>query len=268
LRNAAGDEAVVSLHGGQVLSWKPVGSGERLYASPLSLPAAGKAVRGGVPVCFPQFSDRGPLPKHGFARTSRWEVVAHGDPGAEVAQATFQLDSRIPPGATGDPFALVLVVRLADGALELQLQAANTGRSAFAFTAALHTYLRVADVRELRLHGLQGLQYEDMVADSLVKQELAPDLHIEAEIDRVYREAGGPVELQGPARPRLRVLQQGFTDVVVWNPGPAKAARLGDMPAEDWTRMLCVEAAVISQPVQLHSGRTWTGVQRLELVRD
>ena len=36
--------------------------------------------RGGVPVCFPQFSDFGPLAQHGFARNSAFEVLeATGD---------------------------------------------------------------------------------------------------------------------------------------------------------------------------------------------
>src|SRR5215212_9701610 len=89
LRNAAGDEASFSLHGAQLLSWVPQGAGEQIYLSPLSRPGAGKAVRGGTPVCFPQFADRGPLPKHGFVRNSRWELVAGPAPHADVAEARF-----------------------------------------------------------------------------------------------------------------------------------------------------------------------------------
>ena len=76
LRSADGSEAAVSLHGAHLLSWRPAGEREQIYTSPTSQPAAGKALRGGAPICFPQFARRGPLAKHGFARTSRWGLVA------------------------------------------------------------------------------------------------------------------------------------------------------------------------------------------------
>jgi glucose-6-phosphate 1-epimerase len=267
LRNAAGDEAAVSVHGAQLLSWQVAGAGEQIYTSPLAQPAPGKALRGGVPVCFPQFSERGSLPKHGFARTSRWELVTPQAAHARVAEATFQLDASMVPGQWEHAFCLVLVVRLGPKWLELELQAANTGRTPYDFTCALHTYLAVADVRQAQLEGLQGLEYEDMVDGGAVRVEPAAPLRFSDEIDRVYRGVAGPLLLSADGMPQRRVLQDGFVDAVVWNPGPAKAARLGDMPAEDWTRMLCIEAAAIAQPVQLAPGKTWHGVQRIELPR-
>lgn len=263
LRNAAGDEAAFSLHGAQLLSWVPIGQPEQIYVSPLSRPATGKALRGGTPVCFPQFADRGPLPKHGFVRTARWELVAPPVGGAEVAEARFQVDSASSGVAWEHAFCLVLVARLGPGWLELQLQAANTGRSAYDFTAALHTYL-ATDVAAARLHGLQGCAYEDNLAARAVRREQAPELVVTGEVDRVYLQAPPELRLQEGASQR-RVLQQGFTDTVVWNPGPAKAAQLGDMPPQDWQRMLCIEAGVIGRPVHLPPGKTWHGAQRLEI---
>ena len=93
LRTSAGDAATVSLHGAQLLSWIPSGDVEQIYCSPLSRPAQGKAVRGGVPICFPQFAERGPLPKHGFVRNRRWQLVAAPASPAPVVEARFQLDS-------------------------------------------------------------------------------------------------------------------------------------------------------------------------------
>jgi TusA-related sulfurtransferase len=150
LRTAAGDSAAISLHGAQLLSWRPAGAQEQIYRSPLSVPAAGKSVRGGAPICFPQFSDRGPLPKHGFVRTTHWELVEAAMPGGEVAEAHFQVDSSMLPAAWDHAFCLVLVARLGHGWLELHLQAANTGRTPYSFTAALHTYFAVHDVRTPR----------------------------------------------------------------------------------------------------------------------
>jgi glucose-6-phosphate 1-epimerase len=267
LRNAGGDQATVSLHGAQLLSWHPAGEDEQIYCSPLSRPAAGKALRGGVPVCFPQFSGRGPLPKHGFARTSRWELGAPPAPQARIAEARFQLDSGMVTPQWEHAFRLVLVVRLGPKWLELHLEAANTGSTAYTFTAALHTYLKVHDVRLARVLGLQGLRYEDLVHGKAVRTESEAERTVSDEVDRVYRGVDRPLQLVGGAMPDRLLLQQGFTDAVLWNPGPAKAALLGDMPAKDWVRMLCIEAAVVQHPVELTPGESWRGMQRIELPR-
>lgn len=266
LRTAAGDEACVSLHGGHLLSWRPAGQDEQIYLSPLSRPAPGKAVRGGTPVCFPQFADRGPLTKHGFARTARWEVLAAPVQQGDRAEARFQLDSTSAAMPWEHAFRLELTVRLAPATLELELQASNTGASAFAFTAALHTYFALPDVRTAKLRGLQGLSYEDSLQANTVRTESLEALTFDGEIDRVYRAIPAPMLLQASGMPQRRVSQQGFTDAVVWNPGPDKAVRLGDMPGEDWPRMLCIEAAVIDRPVQLAPGQSWRGTQRIEVL--
>jgi len=265
LRTAAGDSAAISLHGAQLLSWRPAGAEEQIYRSPLSAPTAGKSVRGGTPICFPQFSDRGPLPKHGFVRTSHWELVEAAMPGGEIAEAHFQVDSSMLPAAWDHAFCLVLVARLGHGWLELHLQAANTGRTPYSFTAALHTYLAVHDVRTASVSGLRGLQYEDALQGNALKLDDAPALAFPGEVDRVYRDVPQELHLGGGGMPERRVIQQGFTDTVLWNPGAQKAARLGDMPPQDWLRMVCIEAAVVARPVALPPGKTWRGMQRLEL---
>jgi glucose-6-phosphate 1-epimerase len=182
-----------------------------------------------------------------------------------VAEARLQVDSAGTGAAWPHGFCLVLHARLGPGWLELQLQAASTGRSGYEFTAALHTYLAV-DVHAARLHGLQGCEYEDNLAGRRRRREADATLAVAGEIDRVYLQVPAELQLEGGAPFARRIVQQGFTDAVVWNPGPAKAAQLGDMPPQDWQRMLCIEAAVIGQPVQLAPGKTWSGLQRIELV--
>ena len=266
LRTAAGDTARISPHGAQLLSWQPAGAPEQIYLSPLSRPGPGVAVRGGAPICFPQFSGRGPLPKHGFARTRHWVLVTPPSPSAPVVEARLQLDSAMTRTIWDHAFCLVLAARLGPGWLELHLQAANTGRTPWSFTGAIHTYLQVGDVRDVRLTGLQGLTYEDMVDGNAWRREADAALAIAGETDSVYQGLTRPLELSAGGRPGLRLSQQGFADAVVWNPGRAKAASLGDMPADDWIRMLCVEAGAIARPVDVSPGKTWSGMQRMELL--
>ena len=274
LRNPAGDFAAVSLYGGQVLSWRTADCAERLYCSPLAAQTRGRAVRGGVPVCFPQFANRGPLVKHGFARTSLWHLAGAPELNQEtgVASACLELQDCVQSRAFWPHgFRVELQVSMGQGWLEIALQVLNTHESAFEFTAALHTYLAVADVRDATLAGLERVSYIDSLEpmdeqnnEVLFSQANTP-LRMTGELDRIYLKTPGELQLQDREISSLRIVQSGFLDTVVWNPGPAKAAALGDMPAADWTRMLCVEAAQVGQPVVLQPGDRWLGSQCLTL---
>jgi glucose-6-phosphate 1-epimerase len=269
LRNAAGDAATVSLYGGQVLSWCTATGGEQLYCSPQAVAGQGRAIRGGVPVCFPQFANCGPianLAKHGFARTSMWQLAGEliTGSGCETASARFVLqDSALTLAAWPYGFSLELQLTLGSGWLELQLQVMNTGVLAFDFTAALHTYLATTDVRQAVVYGLEGIAYADALKHNETATQADTALQFVGELDRVYLDTPPALQLQQSGQPHLCIEQQGFADTVVWNPGPAKAAALGDMPAADWTRMLCIEAAQVKTPVQLQPGNMWQGAQRL-----
>ena len=269
LRNAAGDVATVSLYGGQVLSWCTAAGGEQLYCSPHVIAGQGRPIRGGVPVCFPQFANRGAvvnLAKHGFARTSMWQLAGEvvTAPDCETASARLVLqDSPLTRATWPYSFALELEITLGTGWLELQLQVTNTGASAFDFTAALHTYLATVNVRRATVHGLENIRYADALKQNEIVTQADTALPFVGELDRIYLGTPPVLQLQQSGQPPLRIEQQGFADTVVWNPGPAKAAALGDMPAADWTRMLCVEAAQVKTPVQLHPGERWRGAQRL-----
>lgn len=261
LRNVVGDSAVVSLYGGQLLSWCTADGGEQFYCSPQSVAGRGGAIRGGVPVCFPQFANRGPLGKHGFARTSTWERAGDALP-ADSACLTLR-DSKFTRSVWPHGFELRLQVVLGAGWLETGLQVLNTGDTSFEFTAALHTYLAVADVRRATLHGLANAPFLDSLHDGARSIGLSAPLEFAGELDRIYLKPPAALELHGRRGPCLRIEQQGFADTVIWNPGPAKAAALGDMPAADWTRMLCIEAAQVETPACLAPGELWQGVQRL-----
>jgi glucose-6-phosphate 1-epimerase len=258
-----GARATVMLQGGQVVSWQPAGAAEQLYYSPTAVFAPGQAVRGGVPVVFPQFAKRGPLGQHGFARQLPWQVVM-AEQGKDDALCVLRLvDSEATRALWPHAFALELTVRISGPVLQLELDCENTGADAFDFMAALHTYVRVDDLTDVRLHGLQGLRYIDSVTgkDELDTQET---VRVNAELDRIYAQARRPLLLREPKH-ALRIEQEGFEDVVVWNPWSDKCVALPDMPDDDYHQMLCVEAARIHQPVSLPAGENWTGRQILSV---
>ncbi|AEG91909.1 Conserved hypothetical protein [Ramlibacter tataouinensis TTB310] len=269
-----GDRCVAALQGAQVLSWTPAGSpGERLYLSPGAASDGATAIRGGVPLCFPQFNQRvlggRPLPKHGFARNRRWTplgVVAEGeDRIAEFGLANDEETHALWPAS----FEARVAVRLSPGRLAIGFRVRNTGWACWPFALALHTYLRVDDVTRASLHGLEGAAYWDAVADldrPQARRFQSGALAVEGETDRVYAGGARVLRLSEPGRTLTVSQSTTLPDTVVWNPGAALCARLADMPADGWRHMLCVEAACIEEPVVLGPGQEWQGWQSFEVV--
>jgi glucose-6-phosphate 1-epimerase len=263
LTAADGARTEIYQHGAHLTSWIPAGCGERLYLSGKALFRSGAAIRGGVPVIFPQFAGEGPLPKHGFARSLPWQLISVEQPGQGPASAVFALeDTDATRIIWPHVFKAELRVSVGGATLETTLSVENTGKSEISFTAALHTYLRVADIGGVRLHGLQGLHYRDTALGGSTAVESADSLRIEGEVDRIYFNAPARLELIDALGP-LRIESAGFADAVVWNPGAERAAALADLDAEGYRKFLCVEAAAIGMPIRLAPGVRWSGTQRL-----
>lgn len=260
---ADGARMTIHRHGAHVTSWTPVDGRERLFLSGLSDYRPTAAIRGGIPVIFPQFASEGPLPKHGFARTADWSLIdaeATAD-GAFVARFGLHDDAAtrtIWPHA----FSAELRVRIGGTRLSVSLSVLNGGDGEFAFTAALHTYLAVDAIDAVRLIGLKALRYRDSASGGAACVEADEAVAIVGEVDRIYFDAPQELILREP-HGDLHIEQSGFSDTVVWNPGPAKGALLADLDAGGHRRFLCIEAAQIGRPVRLQPGERWVGTQTL-----
>lgn len=263
LQLPCGDRLVVAHHGAHVLSWVS-GGRERLYLSPQSVMDGHAAIRGGIPVCFPQFNQRGDLPKHGFARNVSW-APKPAKLEADRAHLALSLgDSAATRQWWDQRFEALLLIELTPGALQVELVVRNTDSKPLLFTGALHSYFAVSDVAQARLLGLGGSAEWNAVTDG--HGTAAPELRFVGEFDRVYSAAPAGYELlDGPHA--LSIEQDmDWTQTVVWNPGAAKCASLSDMPADGWQHMLCVEAAQVYEPICIAAGDFWQGAQRLTVL--
>jgi glucose-6-phosphate 1-epimerase len=265
LRAADGASADVYLHGAHVTSWRPApGDEERLFLSTRSEFRAGTAIRGGIPVIFPQFAAEGPLPRHGFARTAAWTLGSVQPAGGGSVVATLALSDTPETRAVWPArFHATLTVRVGGATLTVGLGVENTGASPLSFTSALHTYLRVQDVARVEVVGLEGARYRDAAERTTLRTDTAPVLRVTGELDRVYVGAPAAVLVREAGR-ALRVETRGFPDMVLWNPGRKRAADLPDMDVGGERAMLCVEAAVVQTPVTLAPGARWQGSQTLD----
>ena len=260
-----GARAEVATHGAHVLSWQAAGDArERLFLSERTELRAGVAIRGGIPVIFPQFATVGPLPRHGFARTLPWTLVDAGAIDGGRARATLRLgESELTRAVWPHRFVAELTVTIGGPALEVALAVTNADVAPFAFTGALHTYLRVADVARAALRGLRGLRYRDSTASGAERVDDDDALTVRGEVDRIYLDVPTALELSDAGAATLTVNMDGFRDVVVWNPGAERAAALSDLEPGGSSRFLCVEAAVVAEPVMLARGAHWRGAQTL-----
>jgi glucose-6-phosphate 1-epimerase len=258
LDTPGGATAVVALHGAQLVSWFPPRGREWLFLSERAELAPGKAIRGGVPICFPQFAGLGPLPKHGLARTRPWRFT-----GGAADRVTLAFEPHAGERAIWPvPCRADYTVTLSDDRIALELAVENPGSAPLPFTAALHGYFAVGDVTATTVEGLRGVEYRDAADRDRLRVEGDAAVRIRGEVDRVYHAVPGPVIVRTPVG-ALRAEAEGFPDVVVWNPGAAKGDALPDLAPGAWREMLCVEAGAVRRPVIVPPGGRWVGRQVL-----
>jgi glucose-6-phosphate 1-epimerase len=233
--------AQVYLHGAHVAQWQPDGFAPVLWLSQRSHFAAGKPIRGGVPICFPWFgpnADDPAAPAHGLARTKAWDVAGvHRTADGEVVVEleTLVLD-----------FAVTYTVTVGPS-LTMTLHARNRAAAPRRFEAALHTYFTVGDVRQVRIAGLAGATYIDKVDAARRKVQGAEPIMFTQETDRVYLDTTAACVLDDPVLlRRITVEKAGSQTTVVWNPWTAKAARMEDFGDDEWPGMCCIETANVA----------------------
>lgn len=269
-----GDRALVSLFGAQVLSWQTADAQERFYLSPRAVMDRSAPIRGGVPICFPQFNQRViagyALPKHGCVRNQVWAVSELMQTN-EFAEVSLALVSNAETLAVWPYwFNATVSVRLEAGRLRIVFNVSNPGTDAFSFALALHGYLAVSDIEITQLDGFGSRMYWDAVGNlhqpEIRREQPMGPFTFDGEIDRIYSSVETPLELTCAAS-SLRITQSAnLPDTVVWNPGAKLCAKLTDMPEEGWRHMVCVEAARIHDPQRLAPGESWSGWQQFEAV--
>ena len=221
----------IYLHGAHVTSWRPDGAAEVLFVSSRSTWKEGKAIRGGVPICFPWFGDKlddPNAPAHGFARTRSWQLNAI-ERSADAVRVSMSTSSDETTKQWW-PADFRLVYRAAFGSdLMLELELHNTGVAPLRFEEALHSYLNVGDVRTSRVRGLDAVHYLDKTDEYRQKLQQG-DVHITSETDRVYLDTQTAVELLDPVlRRSMHITKENSRTTVIWNPWADKARVMSDL---------------------------------------
>lgn len=254
----------ISLYGGHVLEWAPKGAKPVLFTSPKMAFKQGKALRGGIPVCWPWFgknTEDPALPSHGVARTALWQLAKQ----EEDEDGTVRLLLALPPAAELMPSAALAIEM--GRTLTVSLMTLDVPRS-MPFSAALHAYFAVSDYEKAAVTGLEECAFTEFADDPVEHAEdpLIPAGHI----DRIYCpvDEHADITIHDPAWGRsIRITRAGSSSAVVWNPGAKLAEGMGDLGAGNERGMLCVETtAVPAENILLRCGDTHQLTMHVELV--
>ncbi|KAM6557649.1 hypothetical protein CsatB_004668 [Cannabis sativa] len=246
---------------------------EMLFTSSKAIFKPPKPVRGGIPICFPQFGSSGTLEQHGFVRNKIWSIDNDPPPlppkdsiGKTFIDLVFKPtadDMKIWPHR----FEIRLRVCLgSEGNLILIPRVRNLDTKPFSFSFAFHTYFAISDINEIRIEGLETLYYLDNLKERECFTEQYTAITFESEVDRIYVRAENVVAILDHERKKSFIIRrEGLPDVVVWNPWATKAKAIADFGDDEYKRMVCVDGAAVERPITLKPCQEWTG--RLELTR-
>jgi glucose-6-phosphate 1-epimerase len=267
LDSGTGYRADVYLQGCHLASWRNPAGHDLLFVSKQAKFEPSAAIRGGIPICFPQFADMGPCAaQHGFARNLSFRVIKQ-DRGSVCMELS---NEDIPETqAFTDRFKLEIEVRLNGGSLEQVMRVRNPSTElSFEFTAALHTYFAlVCGIDQAAIEGLKGITYLNSLQNRKACVETADEVMFPGEVDRIYCAAPHQIVIKDGKTRQILVEKAGFEDVVVWNPAATKSQRMSDFGDEEWREMVCLEVAQAgSGIIRLPPGGVWEGKQTLKVM--
>ncbi len=256
--------AEISLYGGHIMQWTPIGHKPVIFMSPKAVFAQGKALRGGIPICWPWFgknTEDASLPSHGIARTALWQHA-----GTETLEnGAVRIILALPPTQELMPSG-ALIIELGTELL-ISLMTMDVQRT-MPFSAAMHTYFAVSDYETVAVTGLEECDFIEFADDAVPHCEdpLIPAGHI----DRIYHPVAPEqlITIHDPAWERsINIYRDGSSSAVVWNPGEQLAAGMGDLGAEACRGFLALETtAVPAENVVLRCGETHRLTTRIEVV--
>jgi len=251
--------ATISLYGGQVVAWQPKSQATPvLWCSDLAQFKPGKAIRAGVPICWPWFGahpTENKSPSHGYARLSEWELTAvTTTPSGSTEIRMTLLDSEYSRSNFGNSASLAIRISVGEQ-LSIELTTTNTGKDEITLTEALHAYFYVSHITKIKISGLNGCDYVDLIDGNTLKTQSGA-IEFTEELGRVYVNTSVDCLIEDPLLSRsIRVAKTVSQSTVVWNPWRETATKMDDLGATGWTSMVCVESAnALENKVSVESG--------------
>lgn len=271
LCHPSGSECVISIYAAHVTSWCLPDLGEQLFMSSKAEMKEGVAIRGGVPICWPQFgtfrtASNSPGLKHGFVRQSAlWQVEENTTDSVALRLIPDDEMKNKWPGK----WEVLYTVTLQARSLCLKMEVINKGEESLEFTGCLHTYFRCQACNQCSVQGLKGEKYDSPIGDSFGGEKVedrdsVPICDGKTQMQLLYGSAGDAIVLSEASQPRLRLTKSGMSDWVIWNIGDDDVHTLKDMGEGEQRQYVCVEPGFATIPVKVAPGQTWCGVHEMK----
>lgn len=233
--------AEIALQGGHIFHYARCDEEPLLWLSDESEFSYGKAIRGGVPICWPSFGMQNPkLPQHGFARTCMFSFVSSREIDEGTTEVVLSLrDTDISRALWNNKFELILKITVSNQ-LSIELTTLNKDKKSFTITQALHSYFQISGISNIAIQGLDKKPYLDALTGIIHHQE--GDITFDKEIDRVYQEVDENIILKDTKR-TIELAHSGSSSSVIWNPWIEKGKRMSAMSDEAYKEFVCIETA-------------------------
>lgn len=251
--SASGASCTIHDFGATVISFQTQSGKECLFVSRDAKKDGSKAIRGGIPLVFPQFGqpDKS-MPQHGFLRNNFWTVdesSAFDDAAsAGISYSLALKDVKNSRGGVWDESTAydcecVYSIKISGEKMTTTLQIKNTGGESFSFQTLQHTYFKVEggaaqDPTQCYVKGLEGYSVSDKISNQEYVCGEEP-ITIPDNVDRVYDPPKGKdtvvVSIGVGNGKTIKLTASGTlgdsvfpASCVVWNPYKEKAAAMSD----------------------------------------
>ncbi|KAK2158820.1 hypothetical protein LSH36_163g02039 [Paralvinella palmiformis] len=260
----------IHVFGATLYSWINKGE-EMIFVSSKSHFDKKKAIRGGIPIVFPNFGPWDLGPQHGFARIMSWNSTEVSKDESSNPMAVFNLSDTEETRKMWNfrhvswiTFQLTYIVTLLEDSLKTDFIVKNVDDKQLGFTCLLHNYFKVPDVTKVTVSGLNGLRYKDKVRGGEMFTENGELVTVSENIDRIYQDTPSEHILKQVAGGcSIVITKTELPDTVVWNPWKENAASMSDFGDDEYPQMLCVEAGFVAKQKVLASDEKYMGSQRL-----
>lgn len=272
LHHQSGGTCDISKYGAHVVSWCPQPENEQLFLGSLAkIGEPGLAIRGGVPICWPQFgpfmeAKGAPGQAHGFVRTSsHWQVLEQADD-----SVTFIMTPNEDTAKWSADFEFRYSVSLGKNLMRIGLEVTNNGDEPIEFTGCLHTYFKCDAVDQCAVEGLRGGKIDIGIGDTFrgdkTEERPAVPFTDEKETQLMFGQAGDRVTLTEAGRSRLRLTKSNMPDWVLWNTGGENGSGIKNLAEGEYRKYVCVEPAFASQPIHVAPGSVWVASHEVQLL--
>lgn len=259
-------QAKVSLYGGQVLSWKPTGQQDVFWLSKTSPFEQGKAIRGGIPLCWPWFGSHpddidNKAGNHGFAREKNWQVDDIGI-NKELVSITLTLQGNNMHSWWPNAFKLTQVLSFGL-TFSQSLTVSNLSDEDAYYTGALHSYFRVSSPENIIIDTLDEAKFYDKLTDKHYPPQVLTNGV--GPVDRIYQSNKKIQLIDSQFQRVIEVNASNTAQWVFWNPGVTLANNMADIHLNGEQEFVCLEAANTDSQL-LESGQSQTISQTVKII--